>query len=68
MLWKANATCSMLAAPEEMVADLGSRFYVEETAIKTFPVGYPIQSPLAAFFTLREEYGLTVDNVEHILV
>jgi 2-methylcitrate dehydratase PrpD len=55
-------------APEEMVADLGSRFYVEETAIKTFPVGYPIQSPLAAFFTLREEHGLTADNVEHILV
>ena len=56
------------AAPEEIVADLGSRFYVEETAIKTFPVGYPMQSPLAAFFTLREEYGLTVDNVEHILL
>ncbi len=56
------------AAPEEMVADLGSRFYVEETAIKTFPVGYPIQSPLAAFFTLRAEHGLTADNVEHILV
>ncbi len=56
------------AAPEEMVADLGSRFYVEETAIKTFPVGYPIQSPLAAFFTLREEHGLRADNVEHILV
>jgi len=54
--------------PEEMVADLGSRFYVEETAIKTFPVGYPIQSPLAAFFTLREEHGLTADNVEHILL
>ena len=54
--------------PEEMVADLGSRFYVEETAIKTFPVGYPIQSPLAAFFTLQREHGLTVDNVEHILV
>ena len=56
------------ALPEEIVADLGSRFYVEETAIKTFPVGYPIQSPLSAFFTLREEYNLTVDNVEHILV
>ena len=55
-------------APEEMVTDLGSRFYVEETAIKTFPVGYPIQSPLAAYFTLRDEHGLTVDNVEHILV
>ena len=35
--------------PEEIVADLGLRFYVEETAIKTFPVGYPIQSPLDAF-------------------
>jgi len=55
-------------APEEMVADLGSRFYIEETAIKTFPVGYPIQSPLAAFFTLRERHGLTANNVEHILV
>ena len=55
-------------APEEMVADLGSRFYVEETAIKTFPVGYPIQSPLAAFFTLRDQHQLSVDKVEHILV
>ena len=55
-------------APEEMVAGLGSRFYVEETAIKTFPVGYPIQSPLAAFFTLREQHGLTLDNVEHMLL
>jgi len=55
-------------APEEMVTDLGSRFYVEETAIKTFPVGYPIQSPLSAFFILREEHGLTVDNVEHMLL
>ena len=54
--------------PKRWSRDLGSRFYVEETAIKTFPVGYPIQSPLAAFFTLRTEHGLTVDNVEHILV
>ena len=54
--------------PEEFVADLGSRFYVEETAIKTFPVGYPMQSPLAAFFQLRAEHGLTVDNVDHILL
>lgn len=59
---------SIEPAPEEMVADLGSRFYVEETAIKTFPVGYPIQSPLAAFFTLREQHGLTAGNVEHMLL
>ena len=54
--------------PEEMVADLGRRFYVTESAIKTFSVGYPIQSPLDAFLTLRKQYNLTPDNVQHILV
>lgn len=54
--------------PEAMAADLGARFYVEETALKTFPVGYPIQSPLAAFFSLRAEHGLTADNVTHMRV
>jgi 2-methylcitrate dehydratase PrpD len=54
--------------PDEIIADLGTRFYVEETAIKTFPVGYPIQSPLDAFFTLREQHGLTADNVERLVL
>jgi 2-methylcitrate dehydratase PrpD len=54
--------------PEEMVAGLGERFYVSETAIKVFSVGYPIQSPLDAFLTLRREHALTVDNVERIVV
>jgi len=54
--------------PEEMLAGLGSRFYVTETAIKTFSVGYPIQSPLDAFLTLRKEYKLTPENVSSILV
>ena len=54
--------------PEEMVAGLGSRFFVTETAIKTFSVGYPIQAPLDAFLTLRREHGLTADNVERIVV
>ena len=53
--------------PEEMVADLGGRFYVTETAIKTFSVGYPIQAPLDAFLTLRRQHGLTVSNVERIV-
>ena len=53
--------------PEQMVADLGLRYYVTETAIKVFSVGYPIQSPLDAFLTLRREHNLTPDNVEHIL-
>ena len=43
--------------PEAMLEGLGSRFYVTETAIKTFSVGYPIQSPLDAFLTLRKQYG-----------
>jgi 2-methylcitrate dehydratase PrpD len=54
--------------PEEMVAGLGSRFFVTETAIKPFSVGYPIQAPLDALLTLRREHGLSVDNVERIVV
>ncbi|MBI2538549.1 MAG: MmgE/PrpD family protein [Deltaproteobacteria bacterium] len=54
--------------PEEMVAGLGSRFFVTETAIKPFSVGYPIQAPLDAFLRLRREHGLTANNVERIVV
>lgn len=54
--------------PEEMVAGLGSRYFISETAIKPFSVGYPIQSPLDAFLRLRRQHGLTPDNVEKITV
>ena len=54
--------------PEEMVADLGSRFYVTETAIKPFSVGYPIQAPLDAFLRLQHEHRLNADNVKNIVV
>src|SRR5438876_6938993 len=54
--------------PEEMVAGLGSRFFVTETAIKPFSVGYPIQAPLDAFLKLVREHKLSVDNVERIVV
>jgi len=54
--------------PEEMMAGLGSRYFVSETGIKTFSVGYPNQSPLDAFFTLRREHGLRAENVERIVV
>src|SRR5437667_10073830 len=54
--------------PEQMVAGLGTRFFVTETAIKPFSVGYPIQAPLDAFLTLRREHKLSVDNVERIVV
>ena len=54
--------------PEEMVAGLGRRFFVTETAIKMFSVGYPIQAPLDALLALRREHGLTPANVERIVV
>jgi 2-methylcitrate dehydratase PrpD len=52
---------------EEMVAGLGSRFFVTETAIKVFSVGYPIQAPLDAFLSLRRQHSLTIDNVDRII-
>jgi 2-methylcitrate dehydratase PrpD len=52
---------------EEMIAGLGTRFFIAETAIKVFSVGYPIQAPLDAFLTLRRTHGLTIDNVERIV-
>jgi 2-methylcitrate dehydratase PrpD len=54
--------------PEEMVADLGTRFYVTQSAIKAYPVGYPIQAALDALLTLRRDNNLLPDNVEHIVV
>jgi 2-methylcitrate dehydratase PrpD len=54
--------------PDEMVKDLGDRFFVTETAIKPYPVGYPIQSALDAFFALHRQHGLTVENVERITI
>ncbi len=54
--------------PEEMVKDLGTRFYVSESAIKVFSVGYPIQSALDALLALRREHMLTPDTVAKIVV
>ena len=54
--------------PEAVVAGLGERFFVTETAIKTFSVGYPNQSALDALLKLRKQFGLTPDNVRSILV
>lgn len=64
----ALAALSTEPKPEEMVAGLGSRYFVTETAIKPFSVGYPIQAPLDAFLRLHREHGLTVNNVERIVV
>jgi 2-methylcitrate dehydratase PrpD len=54
--------------PAAMLEGLGSRFYVTETAIKTFSVGYPCQSALDALLTLRKQYDLSPTNVRSIVV
>ena len=54
--------------PEAMVGGLGSLFYVTQSAIKTYSVGYPNQSALDALLTLRRLHGLTPENVQSILV
>lgn len=65
-----NALIALSAEPkpEAMVAGLGERFLVAETAIKPYSVGYPIQAPLDAFLTLVRQHRLTPDNVERIEV
>jgi 2-methylcitrate dehydratase PrpD len=53
--------------PEALVAELGERYFVAETAIKPYSVGYPIQAPLDALLRLRREHGLAPENVERIV-
>jgi 2-methylcitrate dehydratase PrpD len=54
--------------PDAMVADLGVRYFITESGIKTFTVGYPNQSPLDALLQLRREHHLSAANVQSILV
>lgn len=65
-----NALIALSAQPdpEQMIAHLGERFFVTETAIKPYSVGYPIQAPLDAFLTLLRAHALTPENVERIVV
>jgi 2-methylcitrate dehydratase PrpD len=54
--------------PAAMVDRLGRRFFVTESAIKTYSVGYPNQSALDALLMLRRENTLTPDKVKSIVV
>ena len=53
---------------EALLEGLGTRFYVTETAIKTFSVGYPCQSALDALLALRKQHQLSPGNVQSIVV
>jgi 2-methylcitrate dehydratase PrpD len=56
------------AAPDALVAGLGSRFEIMQASIKKWCVGSPIQAALDALTLLMAEHGLTANNVRRMVV
>lgn len=56
------------ARPERLVEGLGREFEILNTAIKRWPVGYPIQAPLDAVSNLIERHGIRGEDVEHVSI
>lgn len=52
--------------PQELIAELGSRYEVMLTNIKKYCVGFPIQSALEALTNLMAEHELRADQIERI--
>jgi 2-methylcitrate dehydratase PrpD len=53
--------------PQALVDGLGERFAVTETAIKTYPVGYPMQSALDALLRLMREHRFAAADVQQLV-
>ncbi len=56
------------AQPKLLVRGLGSEFDILQTAIKRWPVGYPIQAPLDALANLIAAHRIAAADVERVLV
>ena len=56
------------ANPELLARGLGKDFDIMETAIKRWPVGYPIQAPLDALSNLIAAHGIKAPDVERVVV
>ena len=54
--------------PEELVAELGSRYELMLTNIKKYCVGGPIQLPLDGLMLIMEEHHIRAQDVEQIVV
>jgi 2-methylcitrate dehydratase PrpD len=54
--------------PAKLVADLGRVYEIENTSIKRWAVGYPIQAPLDAVSNIIERHAVTGENVERVLI
>lgn len=56
------------ARPERLVEGLGREYEIMNTAIKRWPVGYPIQAPLDAVSNLMAAHGVRAADVERVVV
>ena len=56
------------AQPELLVRGLGREFDIMQTAIKRWPVGYPIQAPLDALSNLMAAHDVTARDVERVVI
>jgi 2-methylcitrate dehydratase PrpD len=54
--------------PEELTAELGSRYEVMLTNLKKYCVGFPIQSALDGLLALVAEHGVRPEDIERITV
>jgi 2-methylcitrate dehydratase PrpD len=54
--------------PAKLVADLGRVYEIENTSIKRWAVGYPIQAPLDAVSNIIERHAVTGGNVERVVI
>ena len=56
------------AQPQRLIAGLGRDYDIMQTAIKRWPVGYPIQAPLDALSNLMVAHRVTAQDVERVLI
>jgi 2-methylcitrate dehydratase PrpD len=56
------------AQPDLLVHGLGKEFDIMQTAIKRWPVGYPIQAPLDALSNLMRAHTVGVDDIEELII
>jgi 2-methylcitrate dehydratase PrpD len=54
--------------PARLIAELGGVYEIENTSIKRWAVGYPIQAPLDALSNLIERHGLRAHDVGRVIV
>jgi 2-methylcitrate dehydratase PrpD len=56
------------AEPRRLVEGLGREFELMNTAIKRWPVGYPVQAPLDAVSNLIAAHGVRAADVKRVVV